>query len=248
MPKGLSLHIGIDHYDRKAYRRLGKNLSPLPNCVNDAMAMRSLAMRSHFTSAMLLNEKVTEVHLARGIELAAWYLDHGDIFFLTFSGHGGRAFDHNQDEDCGFDQTWCLYDKEVVDDDLFEFWKLFRPGVRIVVIADSCHSGTSVKNYSEEVICGTQQVFRNPKQDDVQASCLLMAACQDRQLASAGPNITLSLYTHWLVKIMGQSELCDSYSDLHEKIRENMPLSSQPNLFTFGPNADQLARSRPFKI
>lgn len=245
MAKGISLHIGIDKYDRGAYRSIGKNIGNLPNCVNDAHAMEKVALKAGFDAAILFNDNASAANLLQGISAAARHLDYGDLFFLTFSGHGGQALDLNGDEDGAFDQTWCLYDKEVVDDELFEYWKLFRPGVRIVVIADSCYSGSAIKD--PEPLLARRRLDRS-HQDEVQASCLLMAACQDGQKTPAGNNISHSLYTYWLLKVMERPDRYDSYVELNEQIRKNMPRASQPNLFQFGPNAGQLARSRPFRI
>jgi len=40
------------------------------------------------------------------------------------------------------DETWVLYDRQLVDDELYKIWSKFKPGVRILVLSDSCHSGT----------------------------------------------------------------------------------------------------------
>jgi uncharacterized caspase-like protein len=246
MAKGISLHIGIDKYNRSSYGSIGKNIRNLPNCVNDANAMIKVALQARFNAAILINENATAANLLQGISLAAQYLEYGDLFFLTFSGHGGLALDRNGDEDGNFDQTWCLHDKEVVDDELFEHWKLFRPGVRVVVIADSCHSGTCTKDYGKGVSDRPDLTYSN--KEEVQASCLLMAACQDWQKAPAGNNISHSLYTYCLLKVMERPDRYDNYIDLNTQIQSHMPKASQPNLFKFGPNADKLARSRPFRI
>ena len=50
--------------------------------------------------------------------------------------------DRNFDEPDGRDETWCLYDGMLLDDELYRLWAEFQPGVRIVVLSDSCHSGT----------------------------------------------------------------------------------------------------------
>lgn len=50
--------------------------------------------------------------------------------------------DTNGDEQDAKDETWVLYDGEVVDDELHELYTKFKAGVRIFVLSDSCHSGT----------------------------------------------------------------------------------------------------------
>ena len=40
------------------------------------------------------------------------------------------------------DETWVLYDRQLLDDELYDLWCRFAPGVRILMISDSCHSGT----------------------------------------------------------------------------------------------------------
>ena len=43
------------------------------------------------------------------------------------------------------DETWCLYDGQLIDDELYFELSKFAAGVRILVLSDSCHSGTVVR-------------------------------------------------------------------------------------------------------
>ena len=65
---------------------------------------------------------------------------------MTYSGHGGQLPDLNEDDEDGQDETWCLYDGEIVDDELYELYGLFKSGVRILILSDSCHSGTVARD------------------------------------------------------------------------------------------------------
>ena len=39
-------------------------------------------------------------------------------------------------------ETWVLWDRQLVDDELYALWGLFRPASGSSVVSDSCHSGT----------------------------------------------------------------------------------------------------------
>ena len=63
-----------------------------------------------------------------------------------YSGHGGQVPDKNGDEtEDGYDETWVLYDRQLVDDELYALWSKFPAGVRVVVLSDSCHSGSAIR-------------------------------------------------------------------------------------------------------
>jgi hypothetical protein len=61
---------------------------------------------------------------------------------LTYSGHGGRIRDLHNEEADGWDETWVLYDRQLIDDELYALWAQFQPSVRILALSDSCHSGS----------------------------------------------------------------------------------------------------------
>lgn len=45
----------------------------------------------------------------------------------------------------GWDETWCLYDRQLVDDELYACWTDFPRGARILVVSDSCLSAGVVR-------------------------------------------------------------------------------------------------------
>jgi hypothetical protein len=140
--KGISLHLGLNAVSPKHYGGWSGNLNA---CEADAEDMAEIAKRKGFSSTLLLTSKATREQVLSGLNQAAKDLQAGDFFFLTYSGHGGQLPDQNGDEDDGEDETWCLFDGELVDDELYSAWSKFAKGVRILVLSDSCHSGTVVK-------------------------------------------------------------------------------------------------------
>lgn len=142
MAKGISLHIGLNKVNPEHY--LGWD-GELNACEYDAEDMESLATDQGFETTLIMTKDAERNTVRNAIEKAAGGLKSGDIFLLTYSGHGGQVSDYNRDEPDNKDETWCLYDGQLIDDELFALWPKFQSGVRIFVLSDSCHSGTVVR-------------------------------------------------------------------------------------------------------
>lgn len=94
-------------------------------------------------ASVLLTRDATRARTLAGIRASAKTLKPGDLFFLSYSGHGGQVDDvSGEDETDKLDETWCLFDGQLIDDELYFELTKFKKGVRIVVLSDSCHSGT----------------------------------------------------------------------------------------------------------
>jgi metacaspase-1 len=94
---------------------------------------------------MLTDGAATSDAVIQEIGSAALRLSAGDVCLITYSGHGGQVPDSNGDEFDGQDETWVLFDRMLIDDELYQLWSQFDAGVRIVVVSDSCHSGTVLR-------------------------------------------------------------------------------------------------------
>lgn len=138
MPKGLSLHLGIDDYCDPPC-----GIQDLHGAVFDARAMQDLAERAGFTAAAKMhgyNTDGTSLHLLTTIRDAATKLDDGDYFVLTFDGYG-LSFTLNAPSPIKR-QGWLLADGAFFFDDLWRALRVFETGVRVLVVSNSCHSGT----------------------------------------------------------------------------------------------------------
>ena len=138
-PRALSLHLGLNVVSAAAYEGW---TGPLAACEFDANDMAALAKGKGMKPTVLLTKKATRAALLSGLRAAAKTLKAGDLFFLTYSGHGGQVPDRNKDEPDRKDETWCLYDGQLIDDELYLELSRFAAGVRILVLSDSCHSGS----------------------------------------------------------------------------------------------------------
>jgi len=135
----VSLHIGLNAVDPRHYQGWTGTLNA---CEADAKDMAAIARSRRMSPDTLLTKSATRARVLSEIRQAAKHLAAGDLFFLTYSGHGGQVPDVTGEEGDKQDETWCLYDGELIDDELYVELSKFRRGVRILVLSDSCHSGT----------------------------------------------------------------------------------------------------------
>jgi hypothetical protein len=135
----LSLHLGLNAVDPVHY---GGWAGELAACERDAIDMAALAKSQKMKPTVLLTRAATRAKSITAIRSAAKALKKGDLFFLTYSGHGGQVRDVTGEEPDKRDETWCLFDGQLIDDELYFELARFASGVRILVLSDSCHSGT----------------------------------------------------------------------------------------------------------
>jgi hypothetical protein len=148
MPKGHALVIGLNSVDPNHYDGWDGALNV---CEADANKIGSYLKKQKFGSvAKLLTKEATRPNVISALDNLATKANAGDLVIVYYSGHGGNEIpDQNKDEDDPwsdrFDETWCLYDAQLIDDELYYQWKKFKKGVRIVVMSDSCFSGDIAK-------------------------------------------------------------------------------------------------------
>lgn len=132
------LVIGINDYPGTA--------SDLSGCVNDANDWKGVLEKRGFKVGRLLDKDATGVAIRTAIRETIKPAKSGDLVVIQYSGHGSFVPDKNGDEPDGVDECICPYDlmtKGVItDDELFEIYNAKAKGVKLLVISDSCHSGT----------------------------------------------------------------------------------------------------------
>ena len=188
-------------------------------------------------------------------------LEDGDIFLFTFSGHGGQIKDCDGDEEDGMDETWCLYDGYLLDDELGARWKEFKRGVRIIVISASCHSGTAIRAYTSDCFPGNtpdhackKEIKQNAKSilssyindGTIRASILHISACEDEQEALDGDK--LSLFTRLLLQHWDNGNFTGNYEELVRRIRSESGYNQRAGIATLGNNDPDLLNAQPFKL
>lgn len=252
--KGMSLHIGVNYLDKKGYPL--KPAHPkypdgwdgyLESCEFDAEELCELARKAGFDEPKLLrSQDATAENVRNEIRRAANSLKSGDIFFLTYAGHGGQVPDRSRDEKTDrLDETWCLHDRQFLDDELFALYSEFEPGVRILIMSDSCHSGTVSRGgpirppqRSATARCMPPESVRpiyvarradydriqdetpQVNEEDVQASILLLAACQDQQEADG--DAFHGFFTQAVLDVWDNGKFEGNYEDFFAKIDQEL--------------------------
>lgn len=138
MNRKLALCVGINAYPDPSARLAG--------CVNDALDWADLLRTHGYEVTLLLDQGATKANilteLQRMVAAAGW----ADRIVFTFSGHGSWIPDDDGDEVDGRDEVLCAHDYAdgglISDDELQAVAGGTRFGTGLLVLADSCHSGS----------------------------------------------------------------------------------------------------------
>ena len=272
--KAISIHIGLNKVDPAHYGSEAR----LYGCLNDARDMAALAKSTGFKpQAPLLDEKATAANIKAAILKAAGALAAGDSLLVTYSGHGSQVPDANIGDDADHnDETWCLYDRMLLDDELAALWAKFKRGVCITVLSDSCHSGT-VTRLPDFLPPGATATTRRPRllpkecqrtaiEDQgevyrkiqlkygrkssirISAAVILISGCQDDETSLDGDGN--GLFTGALLEIWNAGTFAGNLNQLKTGIRAKIKGSQNPNYSRIGGLDSQFTAApalRPFK-
>lgn len=134
--KKRALHFAINNYP-------GTN-NDLRGCVNDAYEWKDIVanVKDFDQFTLLLDNKATRSKVKKAMKEIIKKSKKGDTLFISYSGHGSKTTDYNGDEIDGVDETWYLYDGHLTDDEIREMLSKVVDGVKVIIVSDSCHSGT----------------------------------------------------------------------------------------------------------
>jgi Caspase domain/Domain of unknown function (DUF4384) len=151
-PTHWALIIGISDYINFEDEEGGD----LPGAEHDAVAIRDyLVMQQNIPEEnirMLLNQDATRAAMEAGFtDFLVKNARPGDNVVIFYAGHGSQMWDENGDEDDGLDETIAPADVVAentdfdISDDTFNQWLGMLPTDNVVVILDSCNSGTATR-------------------------------------------------------------------------------------------------------
>lgn len=147
------LSIGIDQY---------KNVSSLDGAVNDAKIIAdSLSKIGAKKVKLLLNEQANRDEIKKAWDELTQEAKSGDTMFFSYAGHGAQQNERipNTEAD-GQDEFFVLANyndsgagtKERIMDDDLQAWFSKVPHLNVVLVSDSCHSGTMTRGYKKSTL------------------------------------------------------------------------------------------------
>ncbi|MEE9319131.1 MAG: caspase family protein [Granulosicoccus sp.] len=272
--RGYSLHIGVNTIDPEHYGWDGELLA----CEADADAMLDIAESTGYhESTSLLTRGATRQSVTDSIQSISAKMTASDIFFISYAGHGGQLKDLNEDEDDGADETWCLYDSQMIDDELYDLWQGFPAGSRVLIVSDSCHSGSVAR-------AGIANHLPSPAEQNKPRARVLPArlaariyrknrAFYDSRLQRAGKKeatgdlpVSVRLlsgcqdnqlsmdgafngaFTTQLLKVWSRGKYHKPYKNFMREIRMQMPETQTPNHYVAGVPDALFDSQWPFTI
>lgn len=291
--KGYSIHIGLNKVSQTHYLKL----SDLRGAVNDAKDMHQIATQifGYKSLGVFTDKSATTSNIISAFREAESICENGDILFISYSGHGGVLDDIpaiGKEMDELVDQTWCLYDRQLIDDEIFLEFSKFRKNVRILVVSDSCHSGSVTRevlmrgeqkkekvvkelgmsfdsfltsnNYRSkkldlakagEILSKNKSQYEDiqrampvlPDKDSLNASVLLLAACQDEEVTMDG--VLNGRFTSALKEVIkeGKAQFFNRPKDIIDQIAQYYSYPN-PNFLPYGKSSKFLTQGNPFFI
>lgn len=258
MARGIALLAGLKSVDPFVYGGWD-GTSGAKGCEHDVDNMvEVISGVGKYEINTLKTQQATASAILGGIESARCTLKSGDTFVFYYSGHGGQKPNTNGDEPDGKNETLIAYDREIVDDELGRLWLGFASGVRIVMLSDSCNSGTN--NYlvvmggiqdvtAEPAIQAAQPINFTGKIPEMKAQMIHFGACRDGG-ASAG-FMSGGAFTLALCEVWNNGKFSGTYRQFYDAIKGRVikaGVSQEPQFNLLGDVSHSFLNARPFSL
>ncbi|MET7423883.1 caspase family protein [Dactylosporangium sp. NPDC005555] len=250
----LALCVGINDYPGVS--------NDLYGCRNDAADWTAALAARGFEVRTLLDSAASGLAIRTGITDLLGRASAGDAVVITYSGHGTWVPDLDGDEPDHRDEAICPHDiaanGPLLDDELFTLFATAAPGVRTVLISDSCHSGTLTRlsrplgdsrcssrflapsSFLPAGSLGGGARFRGARP---RSAALLLAACRDTEYSydatfAGRPN---GAFTYVALAALADLPTGATYRDWLRAIRAQLPSQNYPQTPALQASAAQHA-------
>lgn len=248
-----ALCIGINNYP-------GTD-SDLSGCVNDAHDWAAVLQGYGFNVSTLIDEQATREAMVGAIGNLIGNAQSGDTVVLTYSGHGTWLEDTDGDEPDARDEALCPWDLTsagpLLDDDIRKLFDARAAEVHLLLISDSCHSGSVTRGDESDLDAEAPRARFLPPAAWMKPGTLpsvprssaltlegglrrvggdlLLAGCRDDQFSwdtrfAGRPN---GAFTYYALKILKQDKP-QTYDQWLTAIRKYLPstrLPQEPQIF-----------------
>ncbi|MDG6109310.1 caspase family protein [Dactylosporangium aurantiacum] len=250
----LALCIGINDYPGVS--------NDLYGCRNDAADWTGVLAARGFAVRTLLDSAASGAAIRTGVADLLTQATPGDAVVVTYSGHGTWVPDLDGDEPDGRDEAICPHDiaanGPLLDDELSTLFATAAPGVRTVLISDSCHSGTLTRLSrplgdgrgssrflppSTFLTGPALTAGRGPVRARPRSAALLLSACRDSEYSydatfAGRPN---GAFTYVALTALAALPAGATYRDWLRAIRAQLPSQNYPQTPALLASTAQLA-------
>ena len=263
-----ALLVGINDYKYLPAKVSGKGtFSDLRGSLNDVSMMKEVLISKYGFSSHEIRVLTEKDASRKKIEetFNTWLVSGskaGDLVLFFFSGHGSHVPDSSGDELDFWDEVLCPYDatifggKNIIIDDELGSWLRRLKGRDVVVIIDSCHSGTMTRSIKREVVSVLEQTPTSqsrlipiidykpaytqgkgfPSVDDEPEGQIFMSAAKEYQIAQemkTSKGIHFGAFT--ISVVSGLTQLHDpTYLRLYEyvtkMVKDTLNLNQDPQI------------------
>lgn len=252
-----ALCVGINDYPGTS--------NDLNGCVNDAADWTALLEYAGFQVEKIINSQATRKNILNKLNNLVTNATAGDEIVFTYSGHGTSIYDVDGDEPDKYDEALFVYDGALLDDELRDIFQKVKPEVHVVVISDSCFSGTvtraPITDFSKPRYIKTHDIPPTAKlkrrllaeEDMIE---ILLSGCGNSEYSydaylDGRWNGALTAYATSVIR-KGQT-----YKEFYQKIRDLLPSGQYPqtpqlegteankNRVVFATNTEPLPKPEP---
>ncbi|MBN1582651.1 MAG: caspase family protein [Anaerolineae bacterium] len=249
MNRAMALLVGLTRVDSAGYHGWD-GVNGCWGCELDVDNMAMILRPLGYEIAVLKTAQATARNVLDRLKESAEQLERGDIFVFYFSGHGGQQPDPEGDELDGQDETLIAYDRPIVDDELDDIWIKMAAGVRLVMLSDSCNSGTNYRSL-HTLIAPTPFIPLSAAVRDAsgssafKAQMIHMGGCRDG-FSSVGYR-SGGVFTQALCNIWQDGRFQGNYPRFYQQVCERITGSQRPQYNTYGP-VTGFQDQRPFTV
>lgn len=222
--------VGINNYPGTS--------NDLQGCVNDANDWCSLLSEGGFDSSLMLDAQATRQNIRAALENLVVSAREGDVIAFTYSGHGTQALDLSGDEGDSYDEALYVYDGRILDDDLRVIINKIDPRATLLVISDSCFSGSVTRFIPEKAkarflpidgVSDDRQVRQRFLLPEADMPEILISGCSDSEYSydaeiNGRYNGAMSAMA---IRLIRQNPRL-TYNEFHTQLRQLLPSKDFP--------------------